>query len=473
MKKKVIWGLVILVALVGVVSVLIFFLTGSNKGHADDDAEYGSGASIFCVDTSDEVVIYVDEKPVHKLDSLYRIYRNGDSNVCYITEFKNKVHILLKDKVKTIEVDKHIEYIYVSEKSVEALLVDEDDNVYYCDGEKLEKITSNDPENWYISADGESYAYSWNTTTYYAYCGNRARVYYDCIVGGIADDGTYINVVKGSIRQSDPDGPDVWYEGGEDIIIDKDGNEKKDENAIKGNFLARANNGDRMYVEQQKTYVVKNNGEKIKVLDGIIYETLHHGRENLETLEGLVCYSRYPDAGYVMTKDYKLKKLTDDCYRMLDIDGSGNKVLYLNSEDELCVIEDMDSPKTYVLNEDTREAEISPDGKSIYYMVGEVYGEKEFHYVDEEYNDKKVFELNEYSDCICLDKGYYITADNVNYFIVEGEAKKLEQQGQIFTDRISGNIYCYNSEGVYRIENERAVKLEGDIEGIEGVMVAE
>ncbi len=471
--------IIICAAILGVLAciAIMFFRPVNNVGHGDDDPNYGSGASIMFVDVGDDTYIYVDEKPVLKIDKPHQVYRSGDNNVCYITGFKNELYIFMNDGVKTIEVENPITYVQVSSDSVEALLEDDERNLYYCDGEKVEKVASFRPEEMCLSADGESYAYSSNNKTSYVYCGNKVRIYGACVLRNIADDGTSITVLKGGERHSDPDGPDVWYEGGEIVTIDKYGNQTvvpkdTDTNTDTGkSIVAKTKDGEELYVKDYKTYVKTKDNESIMVLDGSVYEAMHplNKTDELDTLVGLVCYSKYTNIGYVMTEDYQLKAVIEECQKLYDVDDKSEKIIYESVNNKLCVVDNIDAPQKHVLNDYPYMVEMSSDGKVIQYIVNTENGSMEFHHVDEEYNDKIIIEFKDYSDIYYIDKGIYITADNVNYLINNEEVVKLEQQGTVFYEKISGNYYCYNSSGIYRLDGEKVIKLEGDIENIDYV----
>lgn len=476
-KKKVV---VIGICVAVIAAVIIGFVAAKMLISTDRD-------SVFCIydDEQDITAVYRNEKLIGTISGQFVAFeRNMNDTGVYLTDDESTLYFVSGSKITKI--GEELSLVTIANFSKEALVLDKNEALYFCNGKKLERITDEPVSYATISGDGKTYAYYMGGDSYFGTKPGKETKVEDMVIGYVSKDA---DLMYGFTLTEEVNlWKEMYYyfsyiseENFELYAISKDGEQTAISEEVSSIDGLNRDGTEIVFSKADGTYISVNGDESIKLSDNIIQsinyndsEYVSYGHFNdVESVRDAVCVfadEEYNFMACYISDKYKATKIVDDCATVLDIDTDSTCFVYLNVEAGMCYAEIEKESKPIEIAENVMDGKMSPDGKHIYYTcIGDMM---EIHYVDSDFKDVKVDEFENYWAINVVGEVCYLET-NATYLVNKDEIKEIKEDGSLFYDYIGQTIYWQTGTKVSKIEEDKFVALKGEYKNISSYDIAD
>ncbi len=475
-KKIIIVGICVAV----IATILIGVVVVRNLMSADK-------ASVFCIydDEQDLTVVYRNDKLIGKIQGQFDSFsRNMNDTGFYLTDDENTLYFVSGSKV--IKIGEELSLVTIANYSKEALVLDKNENLYLCDGKKLEKLTDVAVKCASISGNGKVYSYYMEGASYFGSKPGKEKVVEDVCIGFISRDAKimYGYTVTDEINLWE----NTYYPSGipqlasfDLYVIDKEGEKQllsSEVNSING---LNSEGTEFVFCKNDGTYISVNGEKSEKISEDIIQSINYAGSEyvdygpfnELETIKEAICVfadEEYNFMACILSDGYKAVKVVDDCATVLDMDADRESFIYLTVEASMCYSKVREGAEAKNIADSVIDGKMSSDGEHIYYTS--IADMMELHYVDSNLKDTKVDEFENYWAINVVGEDCYLETDKT-YVAKQSKIMEIKEEGSLFYDYIADVTYWQSGTKVSRLKGDKLLELKGEYKNISSYDIAD
>ncbi len=475
-KRKIIVITLIVVALI-IACVLII----RNLGEKEQK-------SIFCLydEEQDITAVYIDEKKIGTIEGQFSsLDRNMNDTGVYLTDDESTLYCIGKNKINRI--GENLSLVTIANFSKEALVLDDEENLYRCNGKKIEKITDKNIEFAAISGDGKTYSYYSEGTSYMGKKPGKETMVEDVVITYISKNAKTIYALSLDASVDENLWEKMYYyycfysKTSFDLYsVDKNGDKtliKEDLSTIDG---LNADGTEIMFSTDTETYVSVDGGKATKVSDYIVQSINYENSENIsyghfnkvDSFKDTICIAYDEDMNSyacLISSGYKAEIIVHNCSTILDVDGELKEIIYLDDEASMYYAEVEKDAKEELISESVIDGKMSSDGEHIYYVnIGDGM---ELHYLDDDLKDTKVTEFEDYWSITVVGDVCYLETDET-FYVKNEDYNKIDEEGHLFFDSVTQNVYWNSYTSVSKLDGKDFVKLKGEYKSISSYEVA-